>query len=431
MDMVIVVVPIYREMTASEKLSFAQVQRVLHKYPLCFMAPERMRPFLEDKGYTVEFFPNNSMSSIVEYSRLLLTPEFYKRFTKYQYILLYQLDAFVFSDQLARFCAMDYDFIGAPIPFSFWGQNFKIKGMRVVENGGLSLRKTDSCLRMTLMRDVIYERTNRRYEFERAEDVFFSYCGNMKDIDFQIPNTVIASSFSTTFNVGHGLNRISYDNLPFGCHAWSKVGFFGFWRPYIDSFSEKKLLNDVVEEIYMNGSVDYRVQFFSPVIRYLISRIVREYKRNEIKKILCKYIIRQQKLLVVWGYGMVGKRCLELLSFAGIPVDFLFDKEAAGRCGGARLPVVLPDKEMIKSKKCIIIVSTTKYYKDVAEMLKKWELVEGKDFVSYRKLEQHLVFDYYLPIWERYTKACSANHSMSKGRENEKNNKKVEDDVFT
>ncbi len=39
---------------------------------------------------------------------------FYKTFTAYEYILIYQLDAFVFCDALKEWCAKGYDYIGAP-----------------------------------------------------------------------------------------------------------------------------------------------------------------------------------------------------------------------------------------------------------------------------------------------------------------------------
>ena len=96
-----VVIPVYREeLRLSERVSFRQAQQVLGKYDICFMAPEKMKNFLSAKGYKAEYFPAKCLSSRLEYSKLLLTPEFYARFSDYQYILLYQLDAFVFSDRL-------------------------------------------------------------------------------------------------------------------------------------------------------------------------------------------------------------------------------------------------------------------------------------------------------------------------------------------
>ena len=47
---------------------------------------------------------------------MLLTADFYRRFTDYEYILIHQLDVFLFEDKLLEFCDMGYDYIGAPYP---------------------------------------------------------------------------------------------------------------------------------------------------------------------------------------------------------------------------------------------------------------------------------------------------------------------------
>ena len=401
-DMAIIVIPIYREMTKSERISFIQVRRILNKYPLCFMAPERMRSFFIGKDYRVEYFPDVSMSSIQDYSKLLLTSEFYQRFINYQYILLYQLDAFVFSDQLERFCAMDYDYIGAPVPFSFWGSTFKIKGLHMVENGGFSLRKTSSCLRMTLMRDTIYTKTNRQAEFERAEDVFFSYCGNMKDIDFRIPHTSVALTFSTTFNVGHGLDRIKCGHLPFGCHAWSKLEFFDFWRPFIQLFFYKEALNEVAEEVYSKAVAKTYGYFLAPIVRYLIRRIMREGKRTKVNKILQGLFMDPTKPIIIWGYGVQGQRSVRLFAFARVPVGCVFEKNQKIDTHICAIPIIYPDEEIIKSKQYTIIISTSKYYSEIFRTLDSFGLKENDDFYSYMEIERTVAISYYLPIWNQY-----------------------------
>ncbi len=38
---------------------------------------------------------------------------FYKQFLNYEYILIYQLDAFVFKDEL-NYCSQGIDYVGAP-----------------------------------------------------------------------------------------------------------------------------------------------------------------------------------------------------------------------------------------------------------------------------------------------------------------------------
>lgn len=86
------------------------------------------------------FFHENYFKSIDGYNKLMLSPSFYKAFSNYEYILIYQLDAWVFKDELQHWCNQKYDYIGAPIY-----QNNKLIG---IGNGGFSLRKVDYCLKV-------------------------------------------------------------------------------------------------------------------------------------------------------------------------------------------------------------------------------------------------------------------------------------------
>lgn len=159
MKQVVVVIPIYKEqLTQFEQVSLTQAKRVLGRYDICFMAPERMRAFLEERGARAEYWPDACFDNRLGYSKLLLTPEFYEHFADYEYLLIYQLDAFVFSDQLEAFCAMGYDYIGAPMPYWFgWPY-----GWNHVGNGGLSLRKIPSCIHVTRNRASIYKKTQAK-----------------------------------------------------------------------------------------------------------------------------------------------------------------------------------------------------------------------------------------------------------------------------
>ena len=79
-----------------------------------------------------------------------------------EYILIYQLDAFVFKDELKEWCQKGYDYIGAPwiatIENTIWLKYFNIVARKFrsknknnreqiffkVGNGGFSLRRTSS-----------------------------------------------------------------------------------------------------------------------------------------------------------------------------------------------------------------------------------------------------------------------------------------------
>ena len=62
----------------------------------------------------VESFSDEYFASLRGYNKLVLDELFYMRFLKYQYMLIYQLDAFVFKDELLLWAEKGYDYIGAP-----------------------------------------------------------------------------------------------------------------------------------------------------------------------------------------------------------------------------------------------------------------------------------------------------------------------------
>src|SRR5690606_21812645 len=74
-------------------------------------------------------------------------PIFYKRFLDYKFILIYQLDTFIFENNLDEWCKYDIDYVGAPWIDAEWIKKLKNKISFIdkiilpVGNGGLSLRK--------------------------------------------------------------------------------------------------------------------------------------------------------------------------------------------------------------------------------------------------------------------------------------------------
>ena len=141
-----VVIPIYKEeLDDLEKISLAQVHKVLKNYPIIFVAPEGKNfSYLKSDDMLVQFHPY-FFQSPKTYNQLLLHPFFYELFLNFDYILLYQLDAFVFYDALEDFCRLGYDYIGAAWPYYAWlGKKIEGKTPRV-GNGGFSQSQSLSC----------------------------------------------------------------------------------------------------------------------------------------------------------------------------------------------------------------------------------------------------------------------------------------------
>ena len=177
----------------------------------------------------------------------------YDLFSASDYILIYQLDAYVFRDELDEWVAKGYDYIGAPwiikrglsyYLFGGWMQALHRKlhpigeGENMVHahlafsvgNGGLSLRRVS---KMREMAEQFADEISRlRFGEERraAEDVFFSLvaghrCGLKK------PGWREALAFAWESKPDYCMHTIG--KLPFGCHAWSLPRYKSFWKQYI------------------------------------------------------------------------------------------------------------------------------------------------------------------------------------------------------
>src|SRR5262249_48921760 len=146
-----------------------------------------------------------------------LSDEFYDRFSNYGHVLLYQLDAFVFSDKLLDWCSANYDYIGAP-----WIDNSSIALLapppsllrrlllknktdftRVVGNGGFSLRKVDT------FRKSLRVWGHQARSWAHNEDVFWSLCIPNYYPLFRIPcfETALNFSFEVMPAMCYSLNR--------------------------------------------------------------------------------------------------------------------------------------------------------------------------------------------------------------------------------
>ena len=225
MKQVVIVVPMYKErLHAKDEIALRQLQRVLGRYPRVFAMPMSLTPHYGalGRGVRIERFPDAYFRGTLGYSSLLLSDEFYARFANYEYVLIYQTDAFVFHDALAAFCAMGYDYIGAPI--GRMEAAWHVLGMQV-GNGGFSLRRVAACRRVLATWRAEWEDHPFRDFFLRYEDMFFSYCGTRKDLAFRVPDTQTALAFSVQGNVRHAYQRMQQGWRPFGCHGWDKVRF--------------------------------------------------------------------------------------------------------------------------------------------------------------------------------------------------------------
>ena len=113
----VIVIPVYKQVTdEQETQSLLQCLKILHPYPIVFVCPQNL-----DTSYYITFCVKNAKSefsfitfddyyfqSIPGYCRLLLSAKFFSKFRQFDYMLLYQLDAWVFRDELMEWCNKNF-----------------------------------------------------------------------------------------------------------------------------------------------------------------------------------------------------------------------------------------------------------------------------------------------------------------------------------
>lgn len=251
-------------MKEGERASFIQCLSVLGKHAICLVGPAGLdlsvyQALFNRSGKEMRFeaFEPDYFSSVAGYNKLMLSRCFYARFAAWDYMLIYQLDAWVFRDELDAWCAKGYDYIGAP-----W-----LKLNRQVDeensgNGGFSLRKIASFLALFDYKGALWgykglacrhRYRGPRHKFQlivkgllgyanrledyiergdENEDLFFAALKHKKKQPFRIPPTKEAMFFSFE-EAPARLYEKTNRQLPFGCHAWEKHDYERFWKQFI------------------------------------------------------------------------------------------------------------------------------------------------------------------------------------------------------
>ena len=227
-------------MTHNESLVIKNIMKMYNESMLYIVCPEQLKLPKTIVHLKTERFEDFYFEGIKGYNQLLLSKKFYKRFSTFDYILIHQLDAFLFKEQLEFWCDQNYDYIGAP-----WlrDDRFLAKLLRSekvrnrnivfnkVGNGGLSLRKVKTFNRFIAEQGEIIN-NYKHDELYGIEDVFWSIIAPQFQ-KIEIPNCKIAGKFSLDRKPEFGM-KINKSVLPFGCHGFEKNKTKKFWKKYID-----------------------------------------------------------------------------------------------------------------------------------------------------------------------------------------------------
>lgn len=258
----IIIIPLYQQIPNNwESFSFEQCCKIFHKHPICIVTHSRVdisiyQNIALKKGIKIikEDFDKSFFTNIKGYNLLMLDKTFYKRFAEYQYMLIYQLDAWVFRDELDEWCAKGYDYIGAP-----WVEKDNEGNLTLtcVGNGGFSLRRVKHFIDVLTYKGPVrkasqlnlppslknniyklfyslgYQNTIEYYKKDPTlyEDIFLSIFLSNTKLRAKMPRPEEASLFA--FEKHPSFLFSKNGKLPFGCHAWRKYEYESFWVNYI------------------------------------------------------------------------------------------------------------------------------------------------------------------------------------------------------
>jgi len=249
----VVVIPFYQtSLSKSELFSFAHNTKLLAKFRIVAVCPHSiekpLKKILLNLYPSIEFelFDETYFGSISGYNRLLKSIDFYGRFACHEYLLLVQTDALVLADELEKWCATQYSYIGAP-----WFEGFTqpAEPLRLigVGNGGFSLRRVQDfidCLTSNrylpnllaklptsildlsgylrfIKHHYLFAWSKGILQTRINEDVFWGLLIPNRYPKFRVAPIEKAYSFAFDAEPQY-LFKLNHNKLPFGCHAWER-----------------------------------------------------------------------------------------------------------------------------------------------------------------------------------------------------------------
>jgi len=333
-----VVIPSHtKSLKYNEIVSLKQVRKVLGNFDIYFLLPDSLEIDYGCSDIVEKRYPDENFASTREYNKFMLNPSFYQDFCFYEYILVYQLDAFVFKDNLKEFCDLGYDYIGAPWIEGVYFRKSSKESMWYVGNGGLSLRKVSSFIKWT--ESIRY---NSYINYINEDLLIAAYGSPILDI---APMDVAASfSIETEFD---RCMQLTKGHLPFGCHAWERYTFY-LWKKLIE------------EQGYTVETPDKHVLEAIDFTKAMNAFCNKLYSKDEMEHLMPVTYYNNIEGVYIWGTGLWGISLMYKLEESGIKIAGFIDNDMS-RCGKRiQSYKIMSFKELDNFKKTIIVAIKNK-----------------------------------------------------------------------
>lgn len=369
-DELAIVIPIYKnDLNPNEIISLKQVCMKLGNFQIFFLAPQGLVLGSAPKTIRYVYFPEENFNSVETYSRLMMNEDLYLRFTNYKYILIYQLDSFVFGNNVKYFLDMGYDYIGAPTLEGMY-KPYRNEKVLFTQNGGFSLRNVKAFIKW--IKD-----NKKEIELMCKYDAEDSIIYALRNKGLKLAPIDIALQFSFDSNVKECFRRTN-GKLPLGCHAWERYAY-EIWKPYIENLgyvtnapSESKI---IIKDYYH-------------ITKYNQSWIER-YSSVLFREVLNKMIGQDVKEVYVWGMGKQGYEAMQLLLGAGINIKAFLDTNLQKVNDGMYPCVGKNVNEIVLSNAKIPIIIAMYNHVDACVWLEKHGFHHRLDYITYMELFQN------------------------------------------
>lgn len=368
-----VVIPCYTySLSKNEHIALKQCIKILGDYDVYFIAPEGLISPVFEVAYGVKYYDRAYFDSKKTYSRLMLTPKLYIDFKEYEYILIYQLDAFVFKDRLVEFCDYGLDYIGAPWPYGATIHTEDRSKTIYVGNGGFSLRKIDTFIRWT--KEHKGEIMVLLDYYDLPEDDIVAFIEDMR-----IAERVVAMEFAVE-KVDEKSRNLLLKHGIFGAH--------NLYRHHYDI--AKRIYSEYGYEIERPDKEFSNVGLDS-VIK---ENAVFEYNLWDahIKEALITLLPDNDNELILWGSGLIGNRLRMLLTRNNIGIN-AFLETIPNQMSKYGIRILKAEDYIVGERKRNIIIAFSRI--DAAElMLKNLGYERYKDYASYDDIIDWLYKNY-------------------------------------
>lgn len=274
----VVVVPFYKpSLNKYEYISLKSIALNLSDYLISLLIPKSLATCIHQilEGFDfrivnkeIHVVSDEDLSSQISYNQLMLSPSFYQQYNNFSHILIAQLDAYVFYDDLIFWCNQPYDYVGAAMIYPPAARSYGSSEIAGV--GGFSLRRVDSFInalnvnpRITSVSDCfdVLEQYNLKGKIAKSirlinnfasrrnyltstanalardcginEDTVYAYYLPKYLTSFRVVPVSKSYSFCIDKDVSIALVK-SNGSLPFGAHSWwTNQVSLDAWMPFI------------------------------------------------------------------------------------------------------------------------------------------------------------------------------------------------------